>query len=142
MKLTIQRVKYAKVFKDEELISESKFGYLLLVCFKRGESDNLVKIAKKTLSYKLFDNWTKNIQEIEGDIMVLSQFTLTGKIKGTKPSFHESEEHFLAKNKFTEFIKILKENYFTNKVFSGIFGFKLEIETKLDGPCTIQLEIN
>lgn len=142
MKITIQRIKYAKVFKDSGLISKSDAGYLLLVCFKREESDDLDRISKKILNYKLFDNWKKSIKEVEGDIMILSQFTLTGKIKGTKPSFHESEEHTLAKDKFLDFIKIMKVNYLESKVFSGIFGEKLEIETKLDGPCIILLDLN
>ncbi|KCZ79777.1 D-tyrosyl-tRNA(Tyr) deacylase [Anncaliia algerae PRA339] len=142
MKLTIQKVKFAEVKRNEELISKSKMGYLILVCFKRNEDIDLTKVCIKVLNLKLFENWKKNIKEVDGDIMILSQFTLYGKIKGTKPSFHESEEYEIAKNKFYELINIFKNIYSKEKVFSGVFGEYLEINTCLTGPCTINLEFN
>ncbi|KCZ75169.1 hypothetical protein H311_03857, partial [Anncaliia algerae PRA109] len=47
MKLTIQKVKFAEVKRNEELISKSKMGYLILVCFKRNEDIDLTKVCIK-----------------------------------------------------------------------------------------------
>lgn len=141
MKAVIQRVKKCAVRREDELVSSIGPGCVVLVCFKRTEAVDLDKAAKKMLEMRLFDSWTKSLEEMEFELMILSQFTLYAQLKGRKPSFHLAEERSLAKSLFTEFIARLKRRYCAEKVKSGIFGAKLEIEATLDGPCTIVYEL-
>ncbi|KAG0438041.1 D-aminoacyl-tRNA deacylase [Dictyocoela muelleri] len=143
MKIVLQRVLKCKVYnKDQKSISEIKNGYVLLIGFELNKNVNLENVVKKILNAKLFDKWSKNIVDMNFEIMILSQFTLFAQFKGKKPSFHKAEDHEIAKNKFFRIIDIFKNQYSEEKIKCGFFGEKLEIELINDGPTTVIYEFN
>ena len=154
MKIIIQRVLKAKVTSEEKLVSTINKGYIILICFKRDYIPDLNSVIKKILKLRLFDNWKKTITDNKNmkdmicknalsldqckEILLLSQFTLYASTKNVKPSFHMAEETEKAKKLFYEFVEEFKKQF--KNVKSGIFGKYLNIETTLDGPCTITIE--
>ncbi|KAM0677785.1 D-tyrosyl-tRNA(Tyr) deacylase [Binucleata daphniae] len=140
MKIVLQRVSKAKVHYNKQLVTQIQDGYVLLVGIEREQQNSTEicnKIVKKILKAKLFNDWCNNIVELEYEILVLSQFTLFGKLKGTKLDFHKAEEHSKAKKIFNELIECFKESYKEDKIKNGLFGKHLEIELTNDGPVTI-----
>lgn len=140
MRLVIQKVKKCTVFCNGAPVSSIEDGYTILVCFRRGEKDNIEGVAAKVLGLQLFDSWRKNIADQGMELMVLSQFTLHARVKGRKPSFHAAEERSVASDKFDALVRAFQNAYSKERVKCGLFGASLEISTVLAGPCTIILD--
>lgn len=141
MRAVIQRVKKCIVTQEGSPVSSIGPGYVMLVCFRSGVAENLDKVVKKVLEMRMFDSWNKSLCDMGFELMVLSQFTLYAQLKGRKPSFHHAEERGAAKELFAELISRFRECYCSSNVKSGVFGACLEIETALDGPCTVVLDL-
>lgn len=138
MKIILQRVKQASVTYNNQQISEIKNGYVLLVGIQKDEKEEIIlKMVKRILKSKLFEEWKKDIKEMNYEILVLSQFTLFGKLKGKKLDFHWAEKHERAKSLFFKVIECFKTEYIEDKIKSGVFGEHLEIMLVNDGPVTI-----
>ena len=144
MKLVIQRVLKAKVFIDQKIYSSIDHGILLLVGFeKNDEKLNFDYYIKKILNLRIFNDsnnkMNKSLIDIQGSILVVSQFTLLANIKkGNRPSFIKAAEPSLAKNLYDELIKKLK-NYEIN-VEKGRFGAQMFLDFINDGPVTIIMD--
>lgn len=145
MKIVVQKVKRAVLYSNGEKYSEIKEGMLVLlgVC----ESDkiqNAKKIADKILKLRIFDDengkTNKNIFDTKGEIMLVSNFTLYGNLKGTnRPDFIKAAKPELAEPIYEEVLKLLKEQV---KTASGVFRTYMEIEMVADGPGTYIYEEN
>jgi len=146
MKILLQKVKTANVKINNETVGNIANGFLLLLAIKKedtkAQADYLVdKICKLRLfSAENSDSFMeKNILEVGGEVLVVSQFTLYGDCKkGTRPSFTESEEPEKAKEMYEYFVEQMKKQI--EKVETGRFAEHMEVSLVNDGPITIILE--
>jgi len=144
MRCVVQRVKYAKVFVKDVLISEIKKGFLVLVGVQINDSeDDIDYLTRKISNLRIFDDengkLNLSIKEINGEILLISQFTLLGSVKnGFRPDFTRAEKGERAKNLIKIFKNSLEENGLAIK--EGIFGEIMDIEFVNSGPVTIIID--
>ncbi|WP_394271597.1 D-aminoacyl-tRNA deacylase [Anaerococcus nagyae] len=144
MRAVIQKVTKSNVVVDNEEISNIDRGLLVLLAVKENDDkDDLAYIKKKIEKLRIFeDNEGKmnlSIEEVGGEILLVSQFTLYGDVrKGNRPSFIDSAKP----DKANEFYEILKEELIADgfSVKTGKFQTHMEVSLTNDGPCTIILD--
>ncbi|KAH8723373.1 D-Tyr tRNAtyr deacylase-like domain-containing protein [Phaeosphaeriaceae sp. PMI808] len=87
--------------------------------------------------------WKCNVQDIGGEVLCVSQFTLLASVKkGNKPNFHQSASGDKAKNLYQAFYKKVGELYEPEKVKDGLFAAMMDVALVNDGPVTIQIDTN
>ena len=144
MKGLIQRVKNASVTIDEKLYSKIEAGILVFLGVEKGDSEaNADKLAEKLVKLRIFEDkngkMNKSIQDIGGEILVVSQFTLAGDCKkGTRPSFDKAELPQRANELYEYFVLKVKELGVPTQ--TGSFGAMMNVELINDGPVTFMLE--
>ncbi|MBD2199613.1 MULTISPECIES: D-aminoacyl-tRNA deacylase [Calothrix] len=146
MRVIIQRVKSSQVTVNGEIIGKIDRGLNLLVGIADTDTDaELDWMARKCLELRLFpdeeggDRWQKSVQEIGGDLLVVSQFTLYGDChKGRRPSFDRSAIPSLAQDLYEKFVTKLRTSGL--KVETGEFGAMMQVSIENDGPVTLILE--
>lgn len=144
MKALIQRVKRASVTIDGELYSKIGKGLLILLGVEKGdETENSKKLAQKVAGLRVFedehDKMNLSIKDVDGEILVVSQFTLCGDCKkGTRPSFDKAAPPDIANSLYEDFVKNLRNDGF--KVETGKFRAMMDIELINDGPVTFMVE--
>lgn len=144
MRAIIQRVTKSILYIDKKLYSSINQGFLVLLAVENNdEIEDLEYIAKKTLGLRVFSDsegkMNLSINDVGGEIMVVSQFTLYGDVrKGNRPSFTNSAKGEKAEDFYEKFIEKMKENI--EVVETGVFGADMQIELVNDGPVTIQLD--
>lgn len=142
MKAVIQRVKSASVAVNGETVGSIGEGYMILLGVMEGDEKKHAEItAKKTASLRIFtdedDKMNKSILDIDGEILVVSQFTLCADVKkGNRPSFINSAKPETANELYEYFMQCLKDNG-VKKVEHGIFGEHMEVSLVNNGPVTI-----
>ena len=145
MRVVIQRVKSASVSVQGNLRCQIKIGLLIFLGIQKDDTDNdVIWLCNKISSLRIFsDNYGKmnlSIKDINGDIMVVSQFTLHAKTKkGNRPSYVEAASPEKA-NYFYKMFKLELANILQKKVFSGKFGADMQIKLVNDGPVTIIID--
>ncbi|MFV0439757.1 MAG: D-aminoacyl-tRNA deacylase [Lachnospirales bacterium] len=144
MKVVLQRVKSASVTVSNEVVGKIDRGYLVLlgVCDEDSEKDVEV-IVNKLEKLRIFpdenDKINLSIQDIKGELLVVSQFTLYAACKkGNRPSFIGAGSPQKAEELY-EYFKVYANDKF-EKVECGVFGASMEVELKNDGPFTIVME--
>ncbi len=143
MKAVIQRVKNASVTIDEELYSSIGAGMLVFFCVEKGDSaDKIDWFVSKISSLRIFEDeegkMNKSIQDIEGELLIVSQFTLASDCrKGTRPSFDNAEKPDTAQKMYETFINKLKSIKLPVK--TGKFAAMMQISLVNDGPVTFVL---
>ena len=143
MLCVIQRVSSSKVTVDGKIVGEIGKGLNILLGVKKGDNDEDVsKLVKKIVNLRIFkdenDKMNISLQEINGEALVISQFTLSGNIKkGRRPSFNESEDPKIAQEFYESFIQ--KMSSFGVITKSGEFGAMMDVEIHNDGPVTFIL---
>jgi D-tyrosyl-tRNA(Tyr) deacylase len=146
MKICLQRVIEASVEVNNEVISTISQGVLLLIGFSNDDKNEYFnKLINKIINLRIFPDtegkFDKSIKDINGDILVVSQFTLFGNVfKGNRPDFTASMPYSEAEKLYEEFVDILKNSYYIDKVKRGIFGAKMLVSLKNDGPVTLIIE--
>lgn len=144
MKIVVQRVQEASVSVDQEVVGSIGNGLLLLVCFEMGDDENaLHKAVDKISKLRIFDDpegkMNLDIQSVKGEILSVSQFTLswdgTG---GHRPSFEKSMPPQEARLKYALFNRELRSRGFTVK--EGQFGAFMKVSLINDGPVTFILQ--
>lgn len=144
MKCLIQRVKSAAVMIDDKFFSEIGVGILVFVGIEKKDTVEIIKnMTEKILKFRIFsDNNGKmnnSITDINGEILVVSQFTLCSDCKkGNRPSFVNSAEPNIAESLYEDFLKNLHTAKI--KVKCGKFGADMQISLINDGPVTFLLE--
>ncbi|NJO43030.1 MAG: D-tyrosyl-tRNA(Tyr) deacylase [Cyanobacteria bacterium CRU_2_1] len=145
MRVIIQRVKASQVTIDGEVIGQIGRGLNLLVGIADTDTEaELDWMAKKCLELRLFpgeegDRFDRSIQEIAGELLVISQFTLYGDCrKGRRPSFDRAAAPVVAKQYYERFVERLRQSGL--KVETGRFGAMMQVAIDNDGPVTILLE--
>ena len=145
MRLVVQRVKYASVKVDGEIKGEIKQGLMVLVGIKQGDTDKELEwCVNKLVGLRIFEDEDEkmnlSVKDINGEILLISQFTLYGETKkGFRPSFIMAEEPVRANEMYEKFIKRTKEMSGL-KVEKGVFGADMKVELLNDGPVTIIIE--
>ena len=144
MRLVIQRVNHAGVQVSGKEIASCGKGLLVLLGVTHDDSmEDVEYCASKTLGLRIFEDEDEkmnlSIQDIHGEILVVSQFTLYGDIrKGRRPSFVNSAKPDKANELYEEYFKYLqKENIL---VSTGQFGADMKVELINDGPVTILVD--
>ncbi|AFZ37656.1 D-tyrosyl-tRNA(Tyr) deacylase [Stanieria cyanosphaera PCC 7437] len=146
MRVVIQRVKSSSVIVDGEIVGKIGKGLNLLVGIAPSDTEvELDWMARKCLELRLFpgdsnsSKWEKSVVEIDGELLVISQFTLYGDCrKGRRPSFSNSASPDLAEILYEQFIHKLKQSGL--KVATGKFGAMMQVSIDNDGPVTLLLE--
>ena len=145
MRAVIQRVSQAKVVSNGTLTGQIQKGLLILLGIEEADSnEDVVWLADKTRQLRIFqdteDKMNLSIHEINGDFMVISQFTLHASTKkGNRPSFIKAARPETAIPLYESFIKYLREQ--TGKeIQTGIFGTDMQVTFTNDGPVTIIMD--
>ncbi|OAL02116.1 D-tyrosyl-tRNA deacylase-like protein [Phaeosphaeriaceae sp. SRC1lsM3a] len=152
MRTVLQRVKSASVTVDGQLISSIGRGLLVLAAVSKDDTEKDIQtMANKILKTKLWDDaskdppgrWKCNVQEMGGEVLCVSQFTLFASVKkGNKPDFHQSASGEKAKALYTLFYNTVGELYEPQKVKDGVFAAMMDVALINDGPVTIQIDTN
>ena len=148
MRVIIQRVKSSQVTVEGKIIGQIGPGLNLLVAIAATDTEaELDWMARKCLDLRLFAGeeggkpWEKSVQEIGGELLVVSQFTLYGDCrKGRRPSFSNSASPQQAEALYNQFVSKLRQSGL--RVETGKFGAMMEVNIQNDGPVTLLLEKN
>ncbi|MFP4318802.1 MAG: D-aminoacyl-tRNA deacylase [Phormidium sp.] len=147
MRVIIQRVTSSEVRVGDRRVGKIGRGLNLLVGIAETDTEaELDWMARKCLSLRLFppaDNdsgrWQHSIEDIEGEILVISQFTLYGDCrKGRRPSFDQSAPPAAAEALYNQFVDKLRQSQLT--IETGEFGAMMSVSIENDGPVTLILE--
>lgn len=145
MRILIQRVNEASVEVDNNIIGAIKKGLLIFVgIINEDTKDDIEFLVKKTVNLRIFDDdsgvMNKSVIEIEGEILVVSQFTLHANTKkGNRPSYIRAAKADISIPLYQEFCKYLSE-YLGKEVQTGEFGADMKVKLVNDGPVTIWID--
>ncbi len=143
MRAVVQRVKEAKVAVDHQIVGEIKHGYLVYLGVTHTDTiETAKKIAEKILKLRVFEDddgkLNLNIHQVKGALLVVSQFTLYGDVKGNnRPSFIEAARPEMANALYDYFVEVLKASC---HVETGVFQSHMDVSSVNDGPVTIFIE--
>ena len=142
MKAVVQRVESAAVRVDGKVVGSCKNGFLVLLGAAEGDTREQADIlAAKIAALRIFsdenDRMNLSVKDINGEILVVSQFTLCADVKkGNRPSFINALEPEKAEELYIYFCDKLRQ-LGINRVETGIFGADMKVELINDGPVTI-----
>lgn len=145
MRIVIQRVKHASVTIGNNIKGKIEKGYLLLLGIEEADTQEDVDwLCKKVIGLRVFDDengvMNRSIQEIDGEILVVSQFTLMASYKkGNRPSYIRAAGHATAIPLYESFNKTLS-SLLGKEVQTGEFGADMKVELLNDGPVTICMD--
>ncbi|OMJ25772.1 D-tyrosyl-tRNA(Tyr) deacylase [Smittium culicis] len=144
MKAVIQRVKWAKVTVDGNVVGEIRRGILALVGISvRDTGDDIDFMSEQLLNAPIFDGPEKKASVLEMDLGILcvSQFTLLGKTaKGNKPDFHDAMKGSQSRPMFDHLVSQLRASLGEKSVQTGEFGAMMEVSLENDGPMMFQID--
>ena len=147
MKLVIQRVIESNLTIDKKIYSSIGYGMVIFIGISANDNEGVLnKIASKVSKLRIFNDefgkMNKNINDINGEILLVSQFTLYADTKkGNRPSFIKAAKPENAIKIYDKFI-IELQNHINTKIQTGKFGADMKINLLNDGPVTIILENN
>ena len=145
MKAVIQRVSQASVTIDSKIVAKIQIGLLVLVGIEDADSqEDIDWLTGKIANLRIFgdenDVMNLSVKEINGEIIVISQFTLQASTKkGNRPSYIKAAKPELAIPLYENFVQQL-ENELGKKVQTGIFGADMKVSLLNDGPVTIIMD--
>lgn len=145
MKTVIQRVSKASVTVDGKVISSIESGLLVLLGIEDADSDaDIDWLVQKIVNLRIFndanDVMNLSVKDMDGDIIVVSQFTLHALTKkGNRPSYIKASKPDVAIPLYEKFVQKL-ESVLGKKVGTGIFGADMKVALLNDGPVTITID--
>ena len=145
MRVVIQRVSKASVQVDSNLISSISEGLLVLLGIENNDTnDDINWLIKKIANLRVFSDKNNkmnySVRDVNGDIIVVSQFTLHAKTKkGNRPSYLNAAKPEIAIPLYEKFINNLGKETGSN-VYSGEFGAQMQVTLTNDGPVTIIID--
>ncbi len=145
MRVVIQRVKNASVRVDEQVVGAIDHGLLLLLGITQEDNtEDIEWLCRKIVQMRIFgdenDLMNKSLLDIDGEILVISQFTLHASTKkGNRPSFIAAARPEQAIPLYEQFISVIQD-YVPKKVQTGIFGADMKVNLLNDGPVTITMD--
>lgn len=144
MRIVLQRVAHASVTVDEKVIGKIQRGFLLLVGVTHDDTmEDMEYLVRKIVQMRIFEDeegkLNRSIQDIGGEILSVSQFTLYADTKkGNRPSFSKAAPGDVALEMFEQFNGLLRDTGIP--VETGQFGADMKVELLNDGPVTILLD--
>ena len=144
MRVVLQRVAHASVTVDGEIIGKIQRGFLLLVGVTHDDAmEDMEYLVRKIVQRRIFEDeegkLNRSIQDIGGEIVSVSQFTLYADTKkGNRPSFSKAAPGDVALEMFEQFNGLLRDTGIP--VETGQFGADMKVELLNDGPVTILLD--
>ena len=145
MRLVVQRVKESSVKVDNKIVGKINNGFLVLLGIKstdtKQDADYLVR---KLINLRVFsdenDKMNLALKDVNGELLIISQFTLYGDCKksGNRPSFSEAARPEIAIPLYEYFVNECKKQI--PIVETGIFGTDMKVKLINDGPVTIIIE--
>ncbi len=146
MRALVQRVSEASVTVDNVVVGQIGVGLLVLLGVRANDTDKQAEqLAAKVAGLRIFNDadgkMNRNVQEIAGSILIVSQFTLyadTG--KGHRPSYSNAASAAIAEPLYEAFVKNCRA--IGLPVATGIFGAHMKVHLVNDGPVTILCEID
>lgn len=145
MRTVIQRVANASVTVEAKVVSEIQKGLLVFVGIEEADSqEDLDWLVTKITQLRIFNDENEvmnlSVQDIDGDVLVVSQFTLHAATKkGNRPSYIKAAKPDFAIPMYERFVKAL-ESKLGKKVPTGIFGADMKVLLLNDGPVTILID--
>jgi len=145
MKIVLQRVSEASVTVDNKKTADIKKGLLVLVGIEDADTqEDIDWLAGKIIKMRIFgdenDVMNCSVQDIDGDIIVVSQFTLHASTKkGNRPSYIKAAKPDFAIPMYENFVQAV-EKELGKKVQTGIFGADMKVSLLNDGPVTIVMD--
>ena len=145
MKTVIQRVSHASVTIEGKVKSSIEQGYLILLGIGNEDTEEDINwLVHKIVNLRIFDDeqgvMNRNILDISGNIIVVSQFTLMGSYKkGNRPSWIRAAGHETAIPLYESFVSALSAAM-GRPVGTGEFGADMKVELLNDGPVTICMD--
>ena len=153
MKVVVQRVRSSRVEVNGKVIGSIGKGLNVLVAIAKGDTEAEVEwMSQKCLNLRIFpeaggdtcseqenQRLNQSIQDIQGDILAISQFTLYGDCrKGRRPSFDRAAPPQTAKQLYQYFVDCLRQSGLT--IETGEFGASMQVSIENDGPVTLVIE--
>ena len=144
MRVILQRVSHASVTVEEKVIGKIQRGFLLLVGVTHDDAmEDMEYLVRKIVQMRIFEDeegkLNRSIQDIGGEILSVSQFTLYADTKkGNRPSFSKAAPGDVALEMFEQVNGLLRESGIP--VETGQFGADMKVELLNDGPVTILLD--
>ena len=145
MRIVIQRVSQASVTINKQVKSSIGAGYLVLLGIGKDDTEEDVNwLVKKVIALRVFDDemgvMNRSIMDVDGEILVVSQFTLIGSYKkGNRPSWIHAAPHEISIPLYNRFCEALS-NALGKPVGTGEFGADMKVELLNDGPVTICMD--
>lgn len=140
----IQRVKWAKVEVEEQIVGEIQHGLLVLLGVEKNDDESKAdKLLEKMLNYRVFSDeqgkMNLNVQQAGGSLLVVSQFTLAADTnKGLRPSFSSGAAPVDAERLYDYFHQQAATKIHTQ---TGKFAADMQVSLQNDGPVTFWLQV-
>lgn len=145
MKAVIQRVTSASVTIENKIVAQINLGLLVLIGIEDADNqDDIVWLTSKITNLRIFadenDVMNRSVKEVDGDIIVVSQFTLHASTKkGNRPSYIKASKPEIAIPLYESFVKQM-EVELGKKTQTGQFGADMKVALINDGPVTILID--
>ncbi|MCL1881503.1 MAG: D-aminoacyl-tRNA deacylase [Oscillospiraceae bacterium] len=152
MKLVLQRVSSASVVVDGKVTGEIGKGYLILLGVGAGDGESEIdgktkveKLVNKISKQRIFSDEDGKINlsigDVDGELLVVSQFTLYADCSKNRPSFTKAAPPDLAEYLYEYFLSYARDCGNFKRVESGVFGAYMQVKSINDGPFTLCYEM-
>jgi D-tyrosyl-tRNA(Tyr) deacylase len=145
LRVVLQRVSSASVVVDNNKVADIQKGLLVFVGIEDADNqEDIDWLVGKIIKIRIFndenDVMNCSVQDVDGEMIVVSQFTLHASTKkGNRPSYLKASKPDTAIPMYENFVATL-EREFGNKIQTGIFGADMKISLLNDGPVTITID--
>ena len=145
MRTVIQRVSQASVTIDGTVFAGIKTGLIILIAIEDADThEDIEWLSNKIVNLRIFDDENKvpniSVKDIDGDILVVSQFTLHASTKkGNRPSYIKASKPDIAIPLYENMITQLEIDL-GKQIFTGEFGADMKVSLLNDGPVTIYID--
>ncbi len=145
MRALIQRVQFASVEVDDNIVGSIEQGLLVFLGITEGDGSTEIDwLVRKITNLRIFNDsdqvMNKSVKDVSGSVLVVSQFTLHASTrKGNRPSYIKAAKPGISEPLYEEFVKEINK-HIDSEVQTGIFGADMKVQLVNDGPVTIIID--